>query len=73
MFGNAAQIYGPYMYPSSDSPRYIPGGTANTVICLATAAVAGILRWIHTRENKRLGQADEVEEDRSEPGFRYIL
>jgi hypothetical protein len=86
MCGNAGNIYGPYMYPSSDSPRFIPGGTANTVICLLTAAVAGLLRWIHIRENKKLAQAEEeaaaaghpnVVEDhfqeRRAPGFRYIL
>ncbi|KAH8893613.1 major facilitator superfamily transporter [Thozetella sp. PMI_491] len=86
MFGNAGNIYGPYMYPASDSPRFIPGGTANTIICLLTAVVAGLLRWIHIRENKKLEQAevvaaatgylgaveDQVQETRA-PGFRYIL
>jgi hypothetical protein len=61
-------------------------GTANTVICLLTATMAGILRWIHIRENKKLAQAEEeaavagdsvVVEDnfqeRRVTGFRYII
>jgi hypothetical protein len=86
MLGNSSNIYGSYMYPISDSPRYIPGGTANTIVCLLTAAMAGILRWIHIRENQKLAQAEEAAataghpdvledlfQERRGPGFRYIL
>lgn len=54
MIGNTASIYGSYMYPSSASPRYIPGGVTNTVVCVVVAAMAMLLRWIHIRENKKL-------------------
>lgn len=54
MIGNTASIYGSYMYPSSTSPRYIPGGTANTVVCLSVAVLALALRFVHIRENRKL-------------------
>jgi hypothetical protein len=86
MLGTASSIYGPYMYSASQSPRFIPGGTANAVVCLLTAAMAGLLRWIHIRENKKLAQAEEeaaaagdpdlVEDhfqERRAPGFRYTI
>ncbi|KAF2674456.1 MFS general substrate transporter [Microthyrium microscopicum] len=86
MLGTAASIYGPYMYPSTDSPRFIPGGTANTIVCLLTATMAAILRWVHIRENTKLALSEEeaaaaghpeVVEDhfqeRRAPGFRYII
>lgn len=85
MIGNTASIYGSYMYPSSTSPRYIPGGTANTVVCLLVALLALVLRYVHIRENRKLavlegepadgegGQAgDGVGGDRRAVGFRYV-
>ncbi|KUI61564.1 hypothetical protein VP1G_08724 [Cytospora mali] len=54
MIGNTASIYGSYMYPKSASPRYIPGGTANTVICLLVALMALVLRFVHIKENRKL-------------------
>lgn len=85
MIGNTASIYGAYMYPSSASPRYMPGGSADTVICLFVAAVAWVLRWVHIRENKKLAAAEEEvvnggasqggaagQERRRPVGFRYV-
>lgn len=70
------------MYPSSASPRYIPGGSANAVICLLVAAMALILRWVHIRENKKLEAAEAngeanaggtaADQDRRPAGFRYV-
>ncbi|KAJ4387591.1 hypothetical protein N0V93_008186 [Gnomoniopsis smithogilvyi] len=82
MIGNTASIYGSYMYPASASPRYIPGGTANTVICLLVAVMALLLRFVHIHENKKL-EAEEVGDitnggraktgmDRRGVGFRYV-
>ena len=85
MIGNTASIYGSYMYPSSASPRYIPGGSANTVICVLVAVLALVLRYVHIRENRKLealerdladgegGQAaDGMGGDRRAVGFRYV-
>lgn len=80
MMGNTASIYGSYMYPSSASPRYIPGGTANTIICLVVALLALVLRFVHIRENKKLEEAErelaetgvQTDADRRATGFRYV-
>lgn len=81
MIGNTASIYGSYMYPSSASPRYIPGGTANAIICLLVAVMAAVLRWVHIRENKKLEAAEEssanadggkMDIERRTAGFRYV-
>lgn len=87
MIGNTASIYGSYMYPSSDGPQYIPGGSANTAICVLVALIALVLRYVHKWENKKLDRAENeanaaAEENGKsdlaatselrEPGFRYI-
>lgn len=79
--GNAATIYGSYMYPSSDSPRFLPGGAATAVICLLVAALAWVLRIIHIRMNKQLetaeqenfGQQSMPKEEQRGMGFRYVF
>lgn len=70
------------MYPSSASPRYIPGGIANTVVCLSVAGMALLLRLVHIRENEKLeaeeaddianGERAKADGDRRGPGFRYV-
>ncbi|KAK2790918.1 hypothetical protein FQN52_005363 [Onygenales sp. PD_12] len=79
MVGNTASIYGSYMYPSDDAPQYIPGGTANAVVCVLVALMAVIVRLINVRENKKLERL-ELEEDIVDGsgdvrgrGFRYVL
>ncbi|KAK2608077.1 hypothetical protein N8I77_006712 [Diaporthe amygdali] len=84
MIGNTASIYGSYMYPATAAPRYIPGGTANTVICLMVALLALVLRFVHLRENRELEKLEEREladgdqggngggGGRRAVGFRYV-
>ncbi|KAK3493454.1 major facilitator superfamily domain-containing protein [Neurospora crassa] len=84
MFGNTASIYGSYMYPASAAPQYIPGGSANSVICLLVGLLALFLRYLHKWENKKLERAEAEEannpetaavaasSDRRAAGFRYI-
>jgi MFS family permease len=76
MIGNCASIYGSYLYPQEDGPQYIPGGSANSVICLLTAALAMVLMFIHRHENSKLEKAErEGAENGTEAGpvgFRYI-
>ncbi|KAH8152035.1 uncharacterized protein LAJ45_04029 [Morchella importuna] len=83
MLGNVASIYGPYMYPSTDSPRYLAGGSATAGVCLACAAMALAVRFCLKRENAKLEMAEEREdeegaavgqgEDVRAAGFRYII
>ncbi|GIZ42057.1 hypothetical protein CKM354_000533700 [Cercospora kikuchii] len=76
--GNAATIYGAYMYPASDGPRYIPGGASTAIICLIVALLAFILRLVHVKENKKLEQIESegavnlAEGERRGQGFRYV-
>jgi hypothetical protein len=84
MIGNTASIYGSYMYPAKDEPQFVPGGSANAVICLVVAALAFVLRLIHIKENKKLelaerdarpgdGEAGDTDPELRAEGFRYIL
>lgn len=72
MIGNTATIYGSYMWPLSSGPRYVPGGSATAVVMVLVAVLAGVIRMVHTRMNKRL-EEDEREHEVENPGFRYIL
>jgi predicted MFS family arabinose efflux permease len=77
MIGNTASIYGSYMYPKSAGPRYIPGGSANAVICLLVAVFAFVLRLVHVRENKKLERMEEAGggegADVRAGEFRYVI
>jgi cyanate permease len=44
MLGNLANVYGPYIYPATDGPRYLPGGSAVAGLCLVVAGLAFTLR-----------------------------
>ncbi|KAM5341437.1 hypothetical protein ACJ41O_014468 [Fusarium nematophilum] len=68
MIGNTATIYGSYMYPSTDGPQYIPGGSANAAICVVVALLALVLRYIHKRENKKLEQAENEAANMAQEG-----
>ena len=87
VFGNAASVYGAYMYPNSDAPRYLAGGAATASVTVLVAILAfGIRVWLK-RCNKRLEEKEVVESDGSvrnlhadadDPaarvvGFRYVL
>lgn len=80
MIGNTSSIYGSYMYPESSGPQYIPGGSANSVICCVVALIALIIRLIHIRANKKLEKAEseDIIDESSDgetrgQGFRYVL
>ncbi|KAI1135846.1 putative MFS transporter [Hypoxylon sp. FL0543] len=84
MVGNSANIYGTYMYPASDAPRYLVGGSATAGVGLLIALLAVIARLVLRRQNTKLAirEAFEAEgrpaesggRDESAPvGFRYML
>lgn len=68
MLGNASSIYGSYLYPDSQGPRYVPAGIVLTCVCGACGGLALVIRFILRRENQRLEQEHGAGE-----GFRYIL
>jgi len=79
MIGNASSIYGSYMYPSSDGPRYLPGGIAVAVICLIIAGLAFMIRLCLIWENKKIEKSEaentEISADNTGTrgvGFRYV-
>jgi hypothetical protein len=87
MIGNTANIYGSYMYPASDGPRYLPGGAATAGVALLVAILALVARLVLKRENKKLAEREQFENNTANTsgsnggsgpsevgvGFRYIL
>ncbi|EMR62640.1 putative allantoate permease protein [Eutypa lata UCREL1] len=83
MIGNCANIYGSFMYPGTDGPRYLPGGISTAAVALVVAILAIIIRLILAKQNKKMeerelfelsGQAPTSERrDERAAGFRYIL
>lgn len=73
MIGNTATIYASYMYPESSGPRYIPGGVANTVVCVVVAGLAIVLRFVHIRENKKLEKLEQEAAQPGEPGMKVPI
>ncbi|KAI0139206.1 putative MFS transporter [Pestalotiopsis sp. NC0098] len=85
MIGNCANIYGSYMYPASDGPRYLAGGSATAAVALLVALMAfGIRLWLK-RDNKKLAARENADRETMESGsgdaavggrtsgFRYVL
>ena len=68
MFGNASSIYGSYLYPESQGPRYVPAGIALACICGACGVLALVVRFVLRKENLKSERELGVGE-----GFRYIL
>ncbi|WVR06119.1 hypothetical protein IAU60_003149 [Kwoniella sp. DSM 27419] len=60
--GNASHFFTPYMFPSSDSPRYRSGGIALAVFCVATVCTALTIKYTLIRQNKKMREMDEADE-----------
>ncbi|KAK8039976.1 MFS general substrate transporter [Apiospora rasikravindrae] len=88
MIGNTANIYGPYMYPASQGPRYLPGGAGTAAVALFTAFLALTVRLVLARENRKLEARETIDSegnvttaggtghgdiDERAIGFRYVL
>ncbi|KAI1389214.1 putative MFS transporter [Hypoxylon trugodes] len=83
MVGNTANIYGTYMYPSVQGPRYLAGGSATAAVGVLVALLAVTARLVLQHQNKKLANREVFEsehpgqtEDRegaTPVGFRYIL
>ncbi|KAJ2980790.1 hypothetical protein NUW58_g6853 [Xylaria curta] len=81
LIGNSANIYGSYMYPSSDGPRYLPGGAATAGVAFLVVVITFIARLVLQKENEKLAEREASGADGSTDenpdavgvGFRYIL
>lgn len=72
MLANASSVYGAFVWPSKDAPRYIPGGTTVIAASVVACIFALLIRLSLARENRRL-EKGSVAKDRVGPDFRYIL
>lgn len=84
MIANCGNIYGSYMYPSSDGPRYVPGGSATAGVAVFVAIMALVIRFVLKRSNRKLAEREiadmdatarraSINADVRAVGFRYIL
>ncbi|KAK7217286.1 hypothetical protein V2G26_005289 [Clonostachys chloroleuca] len=53
-FGNLASVYMPYVWPSSDGPRYVPAWSASIAFSLGTLLLAWALKAALKRQNKKI-------------------
>lgn len=54
VIGSLGNVYGPYLWPKTDSPRYATGfGTAGG-FCLLAIAGSWYMRWVLKRENVKI-------------------
>jgi len=54
--GQIAAIYGPYLWPSSDGPRYVIGFSASAAFSLCSLLLSWLMRVLLKDENKRIKQ-----------------
>ncbi|KAK7966436.1 MFS transporter [Apiospora aurea] len=47
-------IYGPYLWPSWNGPRYVMGFAASAAACVAAVALCWVMRLLLKRENERI-------------------
>merc|ERR1711977_331399 len=55
---NASFIWTPYLWPSSDEPRYVTAMSSSAAFSVATAAGAWVMKLWLIRENKKIRQSD---------------
>lgn len=49
-----ALMYGPYLWPSWDGPRYVIGFGTSAASCFAAVLVCWVIRVLLRRENERI-------------------
>ena len=77
---NCTHLFTSYLYPNSQKPRYLTAGITLSLFCGLCAAVAIVLRFWLSWENKKLdraegfsGAGDEDEDHIRQKGFRYTI
>ncbi|KAK9313374.1 major facilitator superfamily domain-containing protein [Lipomyces starkeyi] len=56
---NASFIWTPYLWPSSDSPRYLIAMSSSIAFSVATAMAAWVMRFILMRVNRKIRQSSD--------------
>lgn len=56
--GQIGYIYGAYVWPKSDSPRYAIGFGSSAGFALCSILCAWCMRWMLKRDNKRLRETE---------------
>lgn len=54
--GNCASIYTPYLWPDSDSPRFLTAMFSSMAFCVGVIILTWLMRWILMRDNRRIRQ-----------------
>lgn len=71
---NIAQIWSPYLYPSSDSPRYTMAFATNSVMAGTAIVFCFILRHVLKRANEAADRNDAEAGQNDVVGkVRYVL
>lgn len=69
MFGNSANIYGSYFFPSHDAPQYRSGGIILSSFAAGGVVTALVLGLYLHRENEK---AKKEEERLGRPQYMYL-
>lgn len=65
-----AQIWSPYLYPSSDGPRYVKAFSVNAAATALAIVLSLVLRMLLKRDNKKLAAAEAAD---GQKRMRYVL
>jgi hypothetical protein len=57
-FGNTALVWTPYLYPSTDGPKYTTAWSVNLALCVIVFASSLVLSICLKRDNKRMDEVD---------------
>ena len=58
--GNTALVWTPYLYPSSDGPRYITAWSVNLALTVVTLVSAVVLSFVLRRDNKKIDELNAM-------------
>ena len=58
--GNSSSIYGVFLWPDSDAPRYTPGFAATTTWMALICIIAPIAGWLFNKHKAKASEPNEV-------------
>ncbi|KAH7361564.1 major facilitator superfamily domain-containing protein [Plectosphaerella cucumerina] len=63
---NLSPIYTPYLWPSSDEPRYVTAMASSAAFSFIACVLAWVLRWMLVKENRK------IERDTSGRAMKFV-